>query len=50
MHWSKLPALHAEIVDKIPKEAFVEPGVPWKFFGESEGANHTTATPTVSVE
>lgn len=50
MHWSKLPALHAEIAPHIPKEAFVEPGVPWKFFGESEGANRATATPTVPAE
>ncbi len=35
MHWSKLPALHAEIAANIPPEAYVEPGVPWKYFGES---------------
>lgn len=40
MHWSKLPELHAEIEAKIPKEAFVEPGVPWRFFGPSKGAEN----------
>ena len=40
MHWSLLPALHAEIESKIPKEAYVEPGVPWKYFGESKGAEN----------
>lgn len=35
MHWSKLPALHAELEHKIPADAFREPGVPWKFFGKS---------------
>jgi fatty acid desaturase len=30
VHWSKLPQLHSEIVDKIPDEAYVEPGFPWK--------------------
>lgn len=30
VHWSKLPALHAEIVDKIPPDAYIEPGFPWR--------------------
>lgn len=38
MHWSQLPKLHAEIAGKIPPEAYVEPGIPWKYFGVSEGA------------
>jgi len=49
MHWSKLPALHAEIAANIPKEAYNEPGVPWKFFGESEGVN-VPVTPSVTAE
>jgi len=40
MHWSKLPALHAEILPKIPKEAFTMPGVPWRWFGKCEGAEN----------
>lgn len=40
LHWSKLPALHVEIREKIPREAYVEPGVPWRFFGPCEGAEH----------
>ncbi len=40
MHWSKLPALHAEILPKIPKEAFTIPGVPWRWFGTCEGAEN----------
>lgn len=40
MHWSKLPALHAEIRSKIPKEAFTAPGIPWRWFGPCEGAEH----------
>ena len=53
MHWSKLPELHAEIEAKIPKEAFVEPGVPWRFFGPSKGAEnfkpHAEGAPVASV-
>ncbi|MFO0595561.1 MAG: fatty acid desaturase [Myxococcaceae bacterium] len=47
LHWSKLPALHEELKARMPKETFREPGVPWKFFGKSEGAEnfapHTAA-------
>jgi fatty acid desaturase len=35
VHWSKLPALHAEIAAQIPTDAYVEPGYPWKWLGES---------------
>jgi fatty acid desaturase len=38
VHWSKLPELHDEIKHKIPADAFQEPGIPWKYFGKSEGA------------
>ncbi len=30
VHWSKLPQLHSEIAEKIPSDAYVEPGFPWK--------------------
>lgn len=40
MHWSKLPALHAELVGKMPKETFREPGVPWRWFGKSQWSEH----------
>lgn len=40
MHWSKLPTLHAELLHKMPKETFREPGVPWKWFGKSLNAEH----------
>lgn len=49
MHWSKLPALHAEIADKIPPEAYVEPGVPWRFFGRSQGAENFKPHETAPV-
>lgn len=29
VHWSKLPALHAEIADKIPADCYLTPGFPW---------------------
>ena len=35
VHWSNLPALHAEIAAQIPADAYVEPGYPWRWFGES---------------
>ncbi len=54
MHWSKLPELHAEIAQHIPKEAYVEPGVPWKFFGPSEGSEkfqpHDVVSASISAE
>jgi fatty acid desaturase len=40
MHWSKLPQLHEEIRSKIPREAYTQPGYPWRLFGESRGAEH----------
>lgn len=36
VHWSKLPQLHAEIADKIPDDAYHEPGYPWRWLGKSE--------------
>ncbi len=33
VHWSKLPDLHAKIADKIPLDAYVAPGFPWKLAG-----------------
>jgi fatty acid desaturase len=33
VHWSKLPALHAKIESKIPDDAFVAAGWPWKLAG-----------------
>lgn len=39
VHWSQLPGLHAEIEREIPGEAYIEPGVPWKW-----------ANPSVPVE
>ncbi len=38
VHWSKLPALHAEIASQIPDDAYLEPGYPWKWLGESPRA------------
>lgn len=29
VHWSKLPALHAEIAHKIPDDCYLTPGFPW---------------------
>lgn len=36
VHWSKLPGLHAEIEADIPADAYIEPGVPWRWFGPSK--------------
>jgi fatty acid desaturase len=33
VHWSQLPALHAQIAGKIPAEAYVEAGLLWRWFG-----------------
>ena len=38
VHWSKLPALHEEIKDKIPADAYQIPGIPWRYFGKTEQA------------
>jgi fatty acid desaturase len=38
LHWSRLPALHESLAHHMPSEAFREPGVPWRWFGKSEGA------------
>jgi len=38
VHWSKLPALHEEIAVHIPGDAYLEPGYPWKWLGESPRA------------
>lgn len=46
LHWSKLPALHAEIADKIPKEAYTKPGYPWRWFGKCEGAENFAPAPS----
>jgi fatty acid desaturase len=46
VHWSKLPALHAEIAHQIPADAYVEPGYPWKWFGESPKAHVVEAPVT----
>lgn len=35
VHWSKLPELHAQIASKIPADAYVAPGWPWRWFGDA---------------
>jgi fatty acid desaturase len=35
VHWSRLPQLHAEIASKIPPETYLEPGLPWRWFGKT---------------
>jgi fatty acid desaturase len=30
VHWSKLPALHAEIAHLIPGDCYLSPGIPWR--------------------
>jgi fatty acid desaturase len=30
VHWSKLPALHARIADRIPADCYLTPGFPWR--------------------
>jgi fatty acid desaturase len=34
VHWSKLPELHAEIAARIPADAYVPPGWPWRLAGD----------------
>lgn len=34
VHWSRLPALHAEIIDLIPDDAYIRPGWPWSLAGD----------------
>jgi len=41
-HWSKLPALHAEIAEKIPTDCYLTPGFPWTSW------QTTTPAPTES--
>jgi fatty acid desaturase len=31
VHWSRLPALHAQIASKIPADCYLTPGLPWHF-------------------
>jgi fatty acid desaturase len=33
MHWSELPALHAELEDRIPEHLYRQPGIPFVWFG-----------------
>jgi fatty acid desaturase len=33
LHWSKLPAYHAEIASKIPSNLYREPGIPFRWTG-----------------
>ncbi len=42
VHWSQLPKLHQQICDKIPADAYIEPGFPWKLI---EGEHGNLATP-----
>lgn len=50
VHWSKLPALHAEIAAKIPADAYVEPGVPWRWMGKSFVPDEVVAAPVPAAE
>lgn len=36
VHWSQLPELHGRLADRIPGDAYVEPGWPWRLFGSSD--------------
>jgi fatty acid desaturase len=36
VHWSKLAELHASMEAQIPEETYVEPGWPWRWFGDSK--------------
>ncbi len=47
VHWSRLPALHAEIAAAIPADAYLEPGYPWKWFGESPAVAVPAVDPAV---
>lgn len=31
VHWSRLPALHAQIAAQIPGDCYLTPGLPWRF-------------------
>jgi fatty acid desaturase len=43
VHWSRLPALHAEIAARIPSDCYLSPGFPWTL-GQS------TASPELVAE
>jgi fatty acid desaturase len=36
VHWSQLPELHDELKASIPKDGYVLPGRPWRWFGKTE--------------
>lgn len=59
VHWSKLPALHAEIEKDIPPDAYVAPGFPWWLAGDGipehakaalAAATTTPAKDTASID
>ena len=44
LHWSRLPALHEEIADRIPLEAYLTPGLPWNW-GQKENPLERPSSP-----
>lgn len=53
VHWSQLPALHAQIAHQIPQDAYVAPGLPWRWFGECfppQGEPGTTTGLEISAD
>lgn len=49
VHWSELPALHDELKRDIPKDAYVAPGWPWRWFGKHESFEPVTLEKPASV-
>jgi fatty acid desaturase len=45
VHWSELAAVHEQLKHEIPKDAYVPPGWPWRWFGRAE-----TFEPVVTLE
>ena len=48
LHWSKLPAYHAEIEEKIPVHLYRQPGIPFRWTGTEAIVDQTVAEPALA--
>lgn len=49
VHWSKLPALHAEIAHRIPADCYLTPGFPWRLTGQTTSTPKPLGRPSVET-